>query len=77
LINNDFVKNYFSPYLNDLTNIKLDNINPNFNIPENIFSGDTEFIKFKKDLLKLRYNLFLLKEAYALKYESEIKKPLY
>ncbi len=76
LINNDSVRNYFSPYLNDLTNIKLDNINPNFDIPKNIFSGNTEFIKFKKDLLKLRYNLFLLKEAYALKYESEIEKPL-
>ncbi len=76
LINNGSIKNYFFPFLNDFTNVKLDNINSDFNIPKNIFSGDIEFIKFKKDLLKLRYNLFLLKEAYALKYESEIEKPL-
>lgn len=67
LINNRNIQNNFSEYFNDFTNLEFDKLNLDFNIPNNVYSSDKLFEKFKLDLLKLRYNLFLLKEAYKLK----------
>lgn len=67
LINNKNIQNHFTRYFNDFTSLELDKLRLNFIIPDNIYFSDMLFEKFKLDLLKLRYNLFLLKEAYKLK----------
>jgi len=64
LINKKHIQDYFWKYLNDFTNVNLENIEPHFTIPKNIYESNDIFEKFKIDLLKLRYNLFLLKENY-------------
>ena len=67
LINNEYIEKYFSNYFNDFTKLEFDEIDLDFNLPDDIFSSDKAFKDFKLDLLKLRYNLFLLKTAYNLK----------
>ena len=67
IINNKFIQEYFREYFRDFTKIEFDEINLDFDIPDNIYISDKLFEKFKLDLLKLRYNLFLLKESYKSK----------
>jgi len=67
IINNKNINNYFSEYIHDFTNIKFDELDLDFHIPNNIYKSDKLFEKFKLDLLKLRYNLLLLKDSYNLK----------
>ena len=67
IINNKILEKYFWNYINDFTNLEFDNLDLNFSLPEDIYSSDILFENFKLDLLKLRYNLFLLKESYKLK----------
>ena len=67
LINNSQINDYFWKKYNDFTNIVFNELNIDFNLPDNIFIWDKNFDWFKLDLLKLRHNLFLLKEIYNLK----------
>lgn len=66
LFNNDELKNYFL-FFNDFTNIEIADLKLQFKLPDNIFLSDLKFDKFKLDLLKLRYNLYLLRESYNIK----------
>lgn len=63
LIWDKYIKRHFSYYFNDFTNLDFNKLNLNFSLPENIFKSDSRLDKFKLDILKLRYNLFLLNEA--------------
>lgn len=60
------VKNFLSENILDITDIDIEEIITNFELPENILSTDINYKKIQVNLLKLRHNLFFLKENYAL-----------
>ena len=64
ILDNNVISNYFSKYITDVTNLKINNVSLKFKLPENIFIADRNYNKIKKNILKFRYNLFVLKELY-------------
>lgn len=77
LINNKNIENYFSNEFNDFTNLEFDKLKLNFKLPDSIYSSDKLYEKFKLDILKLRYNFFLLKEVYKVKNNKVIENCVY
>jgi len=59
-IDNKEIKELFND-IEDISNFKIDELNFNFKIPENIFEYDERFINFQKNIFKLQYVLFSLK----------------
>lgn len=64
LIDNERVEDYFSSSsFNDFTHLEINKVETNYKNPDNIYSFDKKISDFKLNLMKLRYNLYLLKEV--------------
>lgn len=63
LIDNDHFKSYFIDYINDFTHLDFEWIDLNFKLPNNIFESDLKYEEIKLNILKFRYNLFILKDS--------------
>ncbi len=60
IIDNDILKQYFWNYFLDMSVENIDNLNLDFKLPDDIFSWSKQYNRFKKDLLILLYNYYLL-----------------
>ena len=65
-INNKNISRHFSENIIDLTDFEIHTLTSEIKLPKDIFLTDESFYNIRIDLLKLRHNLFLLKENYQI-----------